>query len=172
MQKVTTCLENVRNLEMSGIWLLLGRCREMDQKSGKCQEKNFLKWFHIWGCASTHWHYECMFIILWNTAWVARTWVGVSQKVIEMEGNFTLSGECWHWKHKHSSDPGNFQNVMGTSLSKDTSVITFSCKSHYSLQIHTGWAKKSGPFLKVHKSCVWWRTKWFNVSKCSTVYQK
>ena len=29
--------------------------------------------------------------------------------------------------------------------------------------------QKSGPFLKVHKSCVWWRRKSFNISKCSAL---
>ena len=35
-----------------------------------------------------------------------------------------------------------------------------------------GGPKKTGPFLKVCNSCIWWRRKAFNIPKCSALYQK
>ena len=32
--------------------------------------------------------------------------------------------------------------------------------------------QKTGPFLKVCNSCIWWRRKAFNISKCSALYRK
>jgi len=41
---------------------------------------------------------------------------------------------------------------------------------HFFQGVNTEWAKKTGPYLKVCNSCIWWHRKAFSISKCSALY--
>ena len=66
-------------------------------------------------------------------------------------------GWAWEWRHRYSHSRGQSWFCP--------------CVHHVPLT-YTGWAKKSGPFLKVHNSCIWWHRKEINISKCSALYQE
>ena len=51
-------------------------------------------------------------------------------------------------------------------------LLLFAIAFHSFRQYIQGGPKKSGPFLKVHNSCIWWHRKAINIPKCSALYQE
>ena len=75
--------------------------------------------------------------------------------------------------HRHKCINRSFRHsaILGGSFIGGF-MIWYDVNRRYDIYIIQGGPKKTGPFLKVCNSCIWWRRKAFNIPKCSALYQK